>query len=94
MDAVRGTNTGVYTGCMNDDHKTLLARDIDLTPKYSAIGVSPSMLANRISWLFDLKGPSMNLDSACSSSLMALDIACQALRSGDTSMVSLSMRHN
>lgn len=72
---------------MNDDHKTLLARDIDLTPKYSAIGVSPSMLANRISWMFDLKGPSMNLDSACSSSLMALDIACQALRSGDTCMV-------
>lgn len=73
---------------MNDDYKTILARDIDMTPKYSALGVSQSMLANRISWTFDLKGPSLNVDTACSSSLMAVDLACQAIRSGDISMVS------
>ncbi|KAF1974061.1 hypothetical protein BU23DRAFT_532398 [Bimuria novae-zelandiae CBS 107.79] len=86
LDSIRGSSTGVYTGCMNDDYKTILARDIDLTPKYSALGVSQSMLANRISWMFDLKGPSLNVDTACSSSLMAVDIACQAIRGGDTSM--------
>lgn len=73
---------------MNDDHKTTLARDVDMTPKYSALGLSQSMLANRISWTFDLRGPSLNVDTACSSSLMAVDLACQAIRSGDISMVS------
>lgn len=73
---------------MNDDHKTVLARDIDMTPKYSALGVSQSMLANRISWIFDLNGPSLNVDTACSSSLTAVDLACQAIRGGDISMVS------
>ena len=87
MESLRGSNTGVYTGCMNDDHKTILARDIDMTPQYSALGVTQSMLANRISWMFDLKGPSLNIDTACSSSLMAVDLACQAIRSGDTTMV-------
>jgi acyl transferase domain-containing protein len=47
------------------------------------------MLANRISWFFDLTGPSITLDSACSSSLMALDFACQGLRCEDTNMVNI-----
>jgi acyl transferase domain-containing protein len=47
------------------------------------------MLANRISWFFDLVGPSVNLDSACSSSMMALDHACKGLWNGDTTMVSI-----
>ena len=46
-----------------------------------------AMLANRVSWFFDLKGPSLNLDSACSSSMMALDLACQGLWNHNSSMV-------
>ena len=45
------------------------------------------MLANRLSWFFDLTGPSLNIDTACSSSLMALHVACQALRNRESSMV-------
>lgn len=91
LDSLRGSSTGVYTRCMNNDFSTLLTRDIDTTPKYGGTGASQSMLANRISWFFDLKGPSINMDTACSSSLIAVDVACQALRSGDISMVGLAL---
>jgi acyl transferase domain-containing protein len=47
-----------------------------------------SMLANRVSWFYNFTGPSMNIDSACSSSLSALHIACQDLLSGTSKMVS------
>ncbi|KAF2179436.1 hypothetical protein K469DRAFT_596142 [Zopfia rhizophila CBS 207.26] len=86
LEQLRGSNTGVYTGSMNDDYRLLTVRDIENTPKYAPTGIACSMLANRISWFFDLNGPSINLDSACSSSLMALHFACQGLRTGDTSM--------
>jgi acyl transferase domain-containing protein len=46
------------------------------------------MLANRVSWFYDFKGASMNLDSACSSSLSALHLACEDLRNGTSNMVS------
>ena len=55
-------------------------------PKYAATGISSAMLANRISWFFNLHGPSMNLDSACSSSLSALHLACQDLLHGASNM--------
>jgi acyl transferase domain-containing protein len=60
-------------------------------PIYHATGNSGAILANRISWFFDLKGPSVMIDTACSSSLVALDQACQALRLHQTSMVSLCL---
>lgn len=87
-----GTKTGVYTGSMSPDYQIVSMKDVEELPKYAATGCSTNMLANRISWFFNFLGPSVNLDSACSSSLMALDIACQGLRSKDSSMVSLSYK--
>lgn len=46
-------------------------------PRASVTGIAPSTMANRITWYFDLKGPSMEVDTACSSNLVALDLACQ-----------------
>lgn len=73
-----------------EDYRNLLTRDPDVERKYAASGLSLSMLANRISWFFNLKGPSANMDSACSASLTALHHACQDLRSRDSSMVGFS----
>ena len=89
MERVVGSKTGVYTGSMADDYKVLITKDLEDMPKYAATGLSMNLLANRLSWFFNLTGPSVNLDSACSSSLMSLDFACQGLRNGDSSMVSL-----
>ena len=87
MESVYGSKTGVYTGSMSDDYKHLVTKDVDDLPKYTATGVSLNMIANRLSWFFNFTGPSVNMDSACSSSLMALDFAVQGLRTGDSDMV-------
>jgi hypothetical protein len=50
-------------------------------------GTTMSILANRLSWYFDLKGPSIQLDTACSSSMTAMDLACKSLQDSQTSMV-------
>jgi acyl transferase domain-containing protein len=67
-----------------------MAKDPDQVHKYTATGTAATMLSNRISWFFDLKGTSVTLDSACSSSIVALDLACQGLWNHTTSMVSKS----
>ncbi|KAF3768157.1 hypothetical protein M406DRAFT_106902 [Cryphonectria parasitica EP155] len=50
---------------------------------YTAIGVDSGMLANRVSFVFDLRGPSVTVNTACSSSMYALHLACQAMAQGD-----------
>lgn len=90
MEQAYGTRTAVYSGSMADDYKHLIIHDAENMPKYAATGVCMNMVANRLSWFFNFHGPSVNLDSACSSSLMALDLACQGLRSRDSDMVRTS----
>lgn len=64
-------------------------KDPDRAPRQISTGTQASILANRISWYFDLQGPSVHVDTACSSSLIALDMACQTMRSGDATRVGI-----
>ncbi|MEU6117407.1 acyltransferase domain-containing protein [Streptomyces sp. NPDC047117] len=78
---LHGSATGVYVGSIWNEHGAA-ARPGQHT-MHTATGSSLSMVANRVSYLYDLHGPSVTLDSACSSSLVAVHLAAQALRSGE-----------
>lgn len=89
LQACAGSNTSVYTGSFTNDYLSILQQDYDSEQRHAAMGIAPSMLANRLSWFYNFKGTSLNVDSACSSSLVALHLACQDLRAGNSSMVRL-----
>jgi len=84
LKQIRGSLTSVYVGVMNADYSDIQLRDTEALATHHAIGTARSMLSNRISYFFDLKGPSMTIDTACSSSLVALHQAVQSLRNRDT----------
>ncbi len=87
--SLAGTETGVFVGASTLDHGNSKLFDFAATDAYFATGNAASILANRVSYVFDLNGPSFTVDTACSSSLVALDAAVQALQSGriDTAVV-------
>lgn len=86
LQDIAGSATGVFMGQFTSDYKELVYRDIETAPPFSLTGLQAASLSNRISWLFDLRGPSFTLDTACSSSLVALHLACQSLQSGESEM--------
>ncbi|MEK9281145.1 amino acid adenylation domain-containing protein [Bradyrhizobium sp. ISRA442] len=81
--ALAGSRTGVFVGATGDDFSRLAHRDSDNLTGHTLTGIAPSLLANRISFAFDLRGPSEVVDTACSSSLVALHRAIRAIASGD-----------
>jgi phthiocerol/phenolphthiocerol synthesis type-I polyketide synthase C len=87
--SMAGTDTGVFVGASQTDYAHSAIGDVAIADGHFATGNSLAILGNRISYIFDLHGPSVTLDTACSSSLVALHQAVQALRSGqiDTAIV-------
>ncbi|MBD0672224.1 type I polyketide synthase, partial [Streptomyces sp. CBMA156] len=75
-------NTGVFIGVTGNDYATLLNTGGVLPDAFTATGNTHSILANRISYLLDVRGPSEPIDTACSSSLVAVHRAMEAIRSG------------
>ncbi len=78
-----GSNTGVFVGISSNDYARLGHGHLEKINPYSGTGNAFCIAANRISYLFDLHGPSMSMDTACSSSLVAVHNACQSLLDGD-----------
>lgn len=85
VDQMAGAATGVFVGAHShsSDYWLLQLAQREGLESHSATGSAHSILANRISYAFDLRGPSMAVDTACSSSLVAVHLACQSLRSGE-----------
>ncbi|KAK8062318.1 hypothetical protein PG997_014415 [Apiospora hydei] len=83
LSKVRGSKTGVYIGNFTNDFMIMQYKDPEYFSRYSATGSGPTVLSNRITHCFDLRGPSVVLDTACSSSMYALHFACLALDAHD-----------
>lgn len=81
-----GRKVGVFAGASFPDYEVNNMRDTEAIPMYASTGTAVSLQANRVSYYFDLTGPSMSVDTACSSSLSALHLACQSIRNGECSM--------
>ena len=80
---------GVYVGASNVDYQTAASGDPAAMESHFMTGNSLSIISNRVSYIFDWRGPSFTVDSACSSSFVALAQAAKALRAGeiDTAIV-------
>jgi len=84
--SLAGTRTGVFVGISSYDYSRLQFDDPERIDAYAGTGNAHSIAANRLSYIFDLRGPSMAVDTACSSSLVAAHLACQSLRSGESDL--------
>ncbi|MFJ1299445.1 SDR family NAD(P)-dependent oxidoreductase [Pseudomonadota bacterium AL_CKDN230030165-1A_HGKHYDSX7] len=82
---LRGSDCGVYIGISTADYAYRMAHDLDLLDSTVATGNTSSIAANRLSYVFDLRGPSMAVDTACSSALVAFHQAVRAIASGECS---------
>ncbi|MEB3360478.1 MAG: SDR family NAD(P)-dependent oxidoreductase [Synechococcales bacterium] len=85
---LRGSRTGVFVGVSFDDYAQLSVRSGDLTQidAHSSLGNTRSLAAGRLAYTFGFQGPTMQLDTTCSSSLLAVHLACQSLRNGEANL--------
>ena len=79
-----GQRVGVFVASYHNDYATEQYGMLDAIDAYSGTGTSHSILANRLSYMLDLRGPSVSIDTACSASLVAVHLACESLRSGES----------
>lgn len=86
LEKIRGSDTSVYVSVFNKDYDRMGFRDADHISQYHMTGNGEALLSNRISYIFDLRGTSLTLDTGCSGGLVALHQACQGIRSGESSM--------
>lgn len=83
--AYRGRDIGLYIGALGEDWMDIQTRDPQGLGMHCVAGYSDFALSNRLSKELGLTGPSMTIRTACSSSMMALHAACQALYTGECS---------
>ncbi len=84
--SLRGSKTGVFLGIGNCEYVGNLLSEHVSGDAYTSTGAALCVVANRVSHLYDLRGPSLTVDTACSSSLVAAHMACRSLRSGESEL--------
>ncbi len=86
VERLQASMTSVYIGISNDDYRLLHMPQTQAIDAYSGTGTVHSFAANRISYLLDLRGPSLAVDATCASSLVAIHLACQSLAAGESDL--------
>lgn len=87
-DEIMGSNTAVFVGLSNEPEYKKLIYDV-VEPSFYSMSVQGNLspiIASRLSYLLDLRGPNMVVNTLCSSSLVALHLGCQSLKNGECSM--------
>lgn len=95
LDEINGSQTSVYCGSFTGDYDAMTTKDLATYPMYTAIGNGKAILSNRISYFYNLHGPSVTMDTACSSSLVCFHLGSQSIlnREADISIVVGSALH-
>ncbi|RAL04559.1 polyketide synthase fmaB [Aspergillus ibericus CBS 121593] len=92
LEQIDGKPVACFVASYASDYGDMQNRDAEDRPANCAIGVGRSIMANRLSYFLNVKGPSVTIDTACSGSLVGLDLACRSVQSGevDTAIVAAS----
>ncbi|HEY0228660.1 MAG TPA: type I polyketide synthase, partial [Mycobacterium sp.] len=86
-ETLRGERVSIFLGAMSDDYAVLTLREgSDNLDHHSFGGLSRTMIANRVSYALGLQGSSMTVDTGQSSSLVAVHLACESLRAGESQL--------
>ena len=86
-ERLRGTQTGIYMGLSwHDYERDVFGVDGARLDAYAGMGNTPSIAVGRLAYFLGVHGPTMQLDTACSASLVSVHVACQALRAKECEM--------
>lgn len=85
-ERLAGTRTGVFMAALANDYDHLLSADLNRIGAYTGAGTAETILANRLSYVLNLHGPSLTVNTACSGALVAIHLACQSLYSGESEL--------
>jgi acyl transferase domain-containing protein len=87
LEDLQGTDTGLFVGMMGRGYFNNANKDLEAcSGQILSTGTSRAMASNRISYTFDFRGPSMTIDTACSSSMMAVHLAVASLRRNESTL--------
>lgn len=84
--SLENSQTSVYVSTLTQDYAELLFTDLTRIDGYSSVGTAHSIVANRISYILNLNGPSIAVDTACSGGLVAIKLAVQSIQNGESPM--------